>query len=32
MFFTKPAGEQAAFAADDDLGLIDNSITFVHVA
>ncbi len=32
MFFTKPAGEQAAFAADEDLGLIDNSITFVHVA
>jgi hypothetical protein len=32
MFFTKLAGDQAPFAADDDLGLIDNSITFVHVA
>lgn len=33
MFFAKPAAaDQQAFQADEDLGLIDNSITFVHVA
>ena len=32
LFFAKPAADQQAFHADEDLGLIDNSITFVHVA
>jgi hypothetical protein len=32
LFFSKADADQAAFAADEDLGLIDNSITFVHVA
>jgi hypothetical protein len=32
LFFAKPAGDQQAYHADEDLGLIDNSITFVHVA
>lgn len=33
LFFAKPAAaDPQAFHADEDLGLIDNSITFVHVA